>query len=213
MEYLEFTGKTVEEALSNAAINLGISSDQLDYTVIEEPSAGFLGLFNAKPAKIKVAKKQSVEDVVKKFLGDVFGAMDMTVNIEVSVNEEEETVNINLIGDDMGLLIGKRGQTLDSLQYLIRLVVNKEFGGYLKVKLDTENYRERRKETLESLAKNIAYKVKRTRKSVSLEPMNPYERRIIHSTLQNDKFVSTRSEGEEPFRHVVVFLKKQHYNN
>lgn len=213
MEYLEFTGKTVEEALSNAAINLGISSDQLDYTVIEEPSAGFLGLFNAKPAKIKVAKKQSVEDVVKKFLNDVFGAMDMTVNIEVSVNEEEETVNINLIGDDMGLLIGKRGQTLDSLQYLIRLVVNKEFGGYLKVKLDTENYRERRKETLESLAKNIAYKVKRTRKSVSLEPMNPYERRIIHSTLQNDKFVSTRSEGEEPFRHVVVFLKKQHYNN
>ena len=213
MEYLEFTGKTVEEALSNAAINLGISSDQLDYTVIEEPSAGFLGLFNAKPAKIKVAKKQSVEDVVKKFLGDVFGAMDMTVNIEVSVNEEEETVNINRIGDDMGLLIGKRGQTLDSLQYLIRLVVNKEFGGYLKVKLDTENYRERRKETLESLAKNIAYKVKRTRKSVSLEPMNPYERRIIHSTLQNDKFVSTRSEGEEPFRHVVVFLKKQHYNN
>lgn len=213
MEYLEFTGKTVEEALSNAAINLGISSDQLDYTVIEEPSAGFLGLFNAKPAKIKVAKKQSVEDVVKKFLGDVFGAMDMTVDIEVSVNEEEETVNINLTGDDMGLLIGKRGQTLDSLQYLIRLVVNKEFGGYLKVKLDTENYRERRKETLESLAKNIAYKVKRTRKSVSLEPMNPYERRIIHSTLQNDKFVSTRSEGEEPFRHVVVFLKKQHYNN
>lgn len=213
MEYLEFTGKTVEEALSNAAINLGISSDQLDYTVIEEPSAGFLGLFNAKPAKIKVAKKQSVEDVVKKFLNDVFGAMDMTVNIEVSVNEEEETVNINLIGDDIGLLIGKRGQTLDSLQYLIRLVVNKEFGGYLKVKLDTENYRERRKETLESLAKNIAYKVKRTRKSVSLEPMNPYERRIIHSTLQNDKFVSTRSEGEEPFRHVVVFLKKQHYNN
>ena len=213
MEYLEFTGKTVEEALSNAAINLGISSDQLDYTVIEEHSVGFLGLFNAKPAKIKVAKKQSVEDVVKKFLNDVFGAMDMTVNIEVSVNEEEETVNINVIGDDMGLLIGKRGQTLDSLQYLIRLVVNKEFGGYLKVKLDTENYRERRKETLESLAKNIAYKVKRTRKSVSLEPMNPYERRIIHSTLQNDKFVSTRSEGEEPFRHVVVFLKKQHYNN
>lgn len=213
MEYLEFTGKTVEEALSNAAINLGISSDQLEYTVIEEASAGFLGLFNSKPAKIKVAKKQSVEDVAKKFLGDVFGAMDMTVDIEVNVNEEEETVNINLTGEDMGLLIGKRGQTLDSLQYLIRLVVNKEFGGYLKVKLDTENYRERRKETLESLAKNIAYKVKRTRKSVSLEPMNPYERRIIHSTLQNDKFVSTRSEGEEPYRHVVVFLKKQHYNN
>ena len=108
----------------------------------------------------------------------------------------------------MGVLIGKRGQTLDSLQYLVSLVANKESEKYFRVKLDTENYRERRKETLESLAKNIAYRVKRTRKSVSLEPMNPYERRIIHSTLQNDKYVSTKSEGEEPFRHVVVFMKK-----
>ncbi len=212
MEFLEFTGKTVDEALTNAAISMGVPSDQLEYTVIEEASAGFLGLFNTKPAKIKVAKKASVEDVVNKFLGDMFHAMDMNVTIDVDVNEAEETVNINLTGDDMGLLIGKRGQTLDSLQYLVRLVVNKEFGGYLKVKVDTENYRERRKETLESLAKNIAYKVKRTRRPVTLEPMNPYERRIIHSTLQNDKFVATRSEGEEPFRHVVVYLKK-HSNN
>ena len=216
MEFLEFTGKTVDEALTNAAIEMGIPSSELEYTVIEEPSSGFLGLFNTKPAKIRVTKKESkasVEDVVKKFLGDIFGAMNMTVNINVEVKEEEETVNINLTGDDMGLLIGKRGQTLDSLQYLVRLVVNKEFGGYLKVKLDTENYRERRKETLESLAKNIAYKVKRTRRSVTLEPMNPYERRIIHSTLQNDKFVATKSEGEEPFRHVVVYLKKHTHNN
>lgn len=213
MEYLEFTGKSVDEALTNAAIAMGVPSVELDYTVIEEASSGFLGLFNTKPAKIKVSKKASVEDVVNKFLGDMFDAMDMAVKIDVSVNEEEETVNINLTGEDMGLLIGKRGQTLDSLQYLVRLVVNKEFGGYLKVKVDTENYRERRKETLESLAKNIAYKVKRTRRSVTLEPMNPYERRIIHSTLQNDKFVATRSEGEEPYRHVVVYLKKHTNNN
>ncbi|MGN0161537.1 MAG: RNA-binding cell elongation regulator Jag/EloR [Lachnospiraceae bacterium] len=213
MEYVEFSGKSVEEALTTAAVTLGTPSEQLEYEVIEEASAGFLGLFNAKPAKIRVKKKASIEDVVKKFLNDMFDAMDMVVNIEVTVNEEEETVNVDLTGEDMGLLIGKRGQTLDSLQYLVRLVVNKEFGGYLKVKVDTENYRERRKETLESLAKNISYKVKRTRRSVTLEPMNPYERRIIHSTLQNDRFVATRSEGEEPYRHVVVYLKKNSNSN
>lgn len=211
MEYIEFTGKSVEEALTNAAVSLEIPSDQLEYTVIEEASSGFLGLFNTKPARIKVAKKKSVEDVVNTFLGDMFKAMDMEVAIDVKVDEAAETVDINLTGDDMGLLIGKRGQTLDSLQYIVRLVINKEFGGYLKVKVDTENYRERRKETLESLAKNIAYKVKRTRRPVTLEPMNPYERRIIHSSLQDDKYVSTRSEGEEPYRHVVVYLKKQSY--
>ncbi len=118
-------------------------------------------------------------------------------------------MDVNLTGDEMGLLIGKRGQTLDSLQYLVSLVVNKESEDYLRVKLDTENYRERRKETLETLAKNIAYKVKRTRRPVSLEPMNPYERRIIHSALQNDKYVFTKSEGEDPFRHVVIALKKE----
>lgn len=211
MEYIEFTGKSVEEALTNAAVSLGIPSDQLEYSVIEEASSGFLGIFNTKPAKIKVAKKKSVEDVVNTFLGDIFRAMDMEVSIDIKVDEVSETVEINLTGDDMGLLIGKRGQTLDALQYIVRLVINKEIGGYLKVKVDTENYRERRKETLESLAKNIAYKVKRTKRSVTLEPMNPYERRIIHSSLQNDKFVATKSEGEEPYRHVVVYLKKQSY--
>lgn len=211
MEYIEFTGKSLEEALTNAAVSLGIPSDQLEYTVIEEASSGFLGIFNTKPAKIRVAKKKSVEDVVNTFLGDMFQAMNMVVSIDVKVDEVTETVEINLTGDDMGLLIGKRGQTLDALQYIVRLVINKEIGGYLKVKVDTENYRERRKETLESLAKNIAYKVKRTKRSVTLEPMNPYERRIIHSSLQNDKFVATKSEGEEPYRHVVVYLKKQSY--
>ena len=196
MEYIEFTGKSLEEALTNAAVSLGIPSDELEYTVIEEASSGFLGIFNTKPAKIRVAKKKSVEDVVNTFLGDMFQAMNMVVSIDVKVDEVTETVEINLTGEDMGLLIGKRGQTLDALQYIVRLVINKEIGGYLKVKVDTENYRERRKETLESLAKNIAYKVKR---------------RIIHSSLQNDKFVATKSEGEEPYRHVVVYLKKQSY--
>lgn len=211
MEYIEFTGKTLEEALTNAAVSLGVPSDELEYTVIEEASSGFLGIFNTKPAKIKVAKKKTVEDVVNTFLGDMFKAMNMEVSVDIKVDDVSETVEINLTGDDMGLLIGKRGQTLDALQYIVRLVINKEIGGYLKVKVDTENYRERRKETLESLAKNIAYKVKRTKRSVTLEPMNPYERRIIHSALQNDKFVATKSEGEEPYRHVVVYLKKQSY--
>ena len=134
--------------------------------------------------------------------------MGIEAKVEVTIDKEEGDVNINLSGKDMGTLIGKRGQTLDSLQYLVSLVINKESDSYLRVKLDTENYRKRRQETLEALAKNIAYKVKRTRRSVSLEPMNPYERRIIHSALQNDKYVSTKSEGEEPFRHIVVFLKK-----
>ena len=135
--------------------------------------------------------------------------MGLAVDVEVKMNEEEKEMDVNLTGEEMGLLIGKRGQTLDSLQYLVSLVVNKESEDYLRVKLDTENYRERRKETLETLAKNIAYKVKRTRRPVSLEPMNPYERRIIHSALQNDKSVFTKSEGEDPFRHVVIALKKE----
>ena len=125
--------------------------------------------------------------------------------------EDEENMSIEISGPDMGILIGKRGQTLDSIQYLTSLYVNKESESYIRVKIDTENYRERRKETLETLAKNIAYKVKRTRKSVYLEPMNPYERRIIHSALQNDKYVCTKSEGEEPYRKVVVMLKRGGY--
>ncbi|MCM1308922.1 MAG: protein jag [Butyrivibrio sp.] len=208
MEKIEVTGKTVEEALTNALVKLETTSDKVEYEVVEKGSSGILGIFNSKPAKILVWKKAVMEDNVKDFLNDVFNAMDLKVEIEMSVNEEEETIEINLVGDDMGVLIGKRGQTLDSLQYLVSLVANKQRDKYYRVKLDTENYRERRKATLESLAKNIAYKVKRTRKPVYLEPMNPYERRIIHSVLQNDKYVSTRSEGEEPFRHVVVFMKK-----
>lgn len=143
------------------------------------------------------------------FLTQIFDAMGMDVSIKSEYNEGEQELSLELEGGDMGILIGKRGQTLDSLQYLVSLIVNKETDGYLRVKLDTENYRERRKETLETLAKNIAYKVKRTKRPVSLEPMNPYERRIIHAAIQNDKYVTTRSEGEEPFRHVVIALKKE----
>lgn len=208
MEKIEVTGKTVEEALTNALVKLETTSDKVEYEVIEKGSSGILGIFNSKPARILVWKKATMEDNVMDFLDSVFKAMNLTVKIDMNIDEEENTVNINLSGEDMGVLIGKRGQTLDSLQYLTSLVANKESEKYYRVKLDTENYRARRKETLESLAKNIAYRVKRTKKSVSLEPMNPYERRIIHSVLQNDKYVSTKSEGEEPFRHVVVFMKK-----
>ena len=135
--------------------------------------------------------------------------MDLKVEIIIEKAEDGNTYNVELKGDDMGILIGKRGQTLDSLQYLANLAVNKHSEEYIKVKIDTEDYRKRRKETLENLAKNIAYKVKRTKRPVSLEPMNPFERRVIHSALQNDKFVTTHSEGEEPYRHVVVTLKRE----
>ena len=154
-----------------------------------------------------------IQAKAKEFLTQVFGAMDMTVEIDTRFDAAEGELQVMMSGADMGILIGKRGQTLDSLQYLVSLVVNKETEGYLRVKLDTENYRERRKETLETLAKNISYKVKRTKRPVSLEPMNPYERRIIHSALQNDKYVVTRSEGEDPYRHVVISLKREGYGN
>ena len=272
MEYIEITGKTVDEAITNATIKLSVTSNKLDYVVVDKGNNGFLGI-GKRPAVIKVrvaenvdefeqavkgkvaetkteekpavkktepkheevraaapAPKQEVkpeaeheevekstrkpvagpdmESAIKKFLSDVLGAMGMNAEVKVVIDENEGSVDVELVGENMGVLIGKRGQTLDSLQYLVSLVANKEAEGYFRVKLDTENYRARRKETLESLAKNIAYKVKRTRKPVSLEPMNPYERRIIHSALQNDKYVATRSEGEEPYRKVVIYLKK-----
>ena len=300
MDYIEVSGKNVDEALTNALIQLETTSDKVEYEVIEKGSSGFLGMFN-KPAVIRVRKKaeeveetvETVKKPVKKysdsknnnykdgkkkfksddkkdvkpaakaevksevkaevksevktevkpaevkpesedkdetkkesskyttimpneeierrittFLTDMFKAMGFEVTIKVSF-DDPECVYVDLSGPNMGVLIGKRGQTLDSIQYLTSLVVNKGKDKYVRIKLDTEDYRNRRKETLESLARNIAYKVKRTRRPVSLEPMNPYERRIIHSALQNDKFVSTKSEGEEPFRHVVVFLDRE----
>lgn len=209
MEYREYKAKNVDEAITNACVDLGITTEQLDYEVIEKGGNGFLGI-GSKPAIIKARKNQSVEDMIREFLNKVFSAMELTVklNINMEEGEKENIVNVDIIGDDMGILIGKRGQTLDSLQYLVSLVVNKDSDKFNRIKLDTENYRARRKATLENLAKNIALKVKRIKKPVALEPMNPYERRIIHSALQDDKFCTTRSEGEEPYRHVVVALKK-----
>lgn len=253
MEYVEFKGKTKNDAITEACRHFSVPSDKLDYEVIDEGKAGFLGM-GSRPALIKARvreekpevvetvepiavpatavlpvnedttvkeadKKEAheaidVEAVTKKFLADVFAAMGIAVEITVKYDEELKTLEADLSGDEMGVLIGKRGQTLDSLQYLISLVVNKGTTEYIRVKVDTENYRQRRKETLENLAKNISYKVKRTRRPVSLEPMNPYERRIIHSALQNDKYVTTHSEGEEPFRRVVVTPKKDsNYND
>ncbi len=258
MSRITVSAKTVEEAITEASIQLGLASTEFDYEVIEKGSAGFLGIGakqavitawtkseekkNKKPAKEPVkkeevketvkeeVKEQVVEDVeapvvpekeenlaevepqtkeaCEKFLYDVLKTMDMEVSITSEV-DEDGALSINIEGENMGILIGKRGQTLDSLQYLTNRVANKMQEGYVRVKLDTENYRARRKETLENLAKNIAHKVKRTKKAVSLEPMNPYERRIIHSALQADKYVSTHSEGDEPYRRVVVTLNKK----
>ncbi len=229
MEYMEFTGKTVDDAITEACQKFTITSDRLDYEVVEKGTGGIFG-FAAKPAIIKArvldpnapkeeekkeaevktsdeknteSKKEAVPAAdPKEFLNKVFDAMNMKVDISVEMVENE--MNIDLAGEDMGVLIGKRGQTLDSLQYLTSIVVNKGQKEYIRVKVDTENYRSRRKETLENLAKNLAYKAKRTKNPVSLEPMNPYERRIIHSALQNDKYVTTHSEGEEPYRKVII---------
>ena len=274
MSSITVSAKTVNDAITEASIQLGIASTGIDYEVIEEGSAGFLGI-GRKQAVIKAWKKEehkeapkkevskketpkketvkketvkkeapkkespkkevsekevkeevSTEPVVakkeeklvevtsetkeacEKFLYDVLKTMGMEVKITSDI-DEDGTLCIDMEGENMGILIGKRGQTLDSLQYLTNRVANKMQDGYVRVKLDTENYRQRRKETLENLAKNIAHKVKRTKKSVSLEPMNPYERRIIHSALQGDRYVSTHSEGEEPYRRVVVTLNRK----
>lgn len=207
MEFIEISAKNVDDAITQATVQLGITSDQLEYEILDKGSTGFLGI-GSKNAVIKARKKFSIDENVVEFLSSVFDAMKMEVEILVAVNEEEHVIEVELKGDDMGILIGKRGQTLDSLQYLTNLAINKHSDEYYKVKIDTEDYRKRRKETLENLAKNIAYKVKRTKRPVSLEPMNSFERRIIHSALQNDRYVTTHSEGDEPYRHVVVTLKK-----
>ena len=173
MDYVEFSGKSVDEAITEACTTLGIESSKLDYEVIEKGSNGFLGI-GSKPAIIKARKKEVVKDAVEEFLSKMFNAMDLSVDIQIDYDEQNRNMNIELKGNEMGILIGKRGQTLDSVQYLASLVANRESDEYVRVKVDTENYRKRRKETLENLAKNIAFKVKKTRKPVYLEPMNPY---------------------------------------
>ena len=266
MNKIEVTAKNVEEALTQAMIELGTTSDKMEYEVIDAGKTGFFGILS-RPAVIRAWVKEdafseelenfmnsssktsapAVETVAEpeekqeeaaavfeksnedkpvsksdmkvaatpeEFITQVCNAMGLAVSVDSKFDEEENVLDINMIGEDMGILIGKRGQTLDSLQYLTGLVANKNHEEYIRVKLDTENYRERRRDTLENLAKNIAFKVKRTKKPVSLEPMNPYERRVIHAALQNDRYVVTRSEGEEPYRHVVISLKREKtYNN
>lgn len=274
-EWKEYVAKSVNEALTNALIELETTSDNVEYEVIEKEKSGFLGI-GSKLAKIKVRVKEEdrdilegpkepevkpveepVKEVVKEkavkkevykedakveereqpkeapvkaltpeeadilknaakiFMDKMFDAMHIQVEYSINFDINNNSLDIDLSGEEMGILIGKRGQTLDSIQYLISLVVNKQSDNYIKVKVDTENYRQRRRETLENLAVNISHKVKRTRRPVILEPMNPYERRIIHSALQGDKFVETHSEGDEPYRKVVVTLKKEYrdYNN
>lgn len=275
-DYITVSAKTLDDAITEALVQLGVTSDRLDYIVVEKGSEGFLGIgrkqavikarrkreekpveetveeskvetpvkeevkpekkTEKKPAKehshtkknvreekpeVKSEPKKEVElakvepqtiETCEKFIYDVMNAMGMDDVKVTSVVDEEGALSINMEGSNMGILIGKRGQTLDSLQYLTNRVANKMQDGYVRVKLDTEDYRRRRKETLENLAKNIASKVKRTRRTVSLEPMNPYERRIIHSALQSDPAVSTHSEGEEPYRRVVVTLVRNRNN-
>lgn len=212
MESIELKAKTIDDAITDALVQLGTTSDKVDVDVIDKGSKGFLGI-GSRPVVIKVSLKEepkkSVEEISETFIKQVCGAMNMAVKADVSV--KDKNIDINLVGDNMGVLIGKRGQTLDSLQYLVSLVVNKGTDSYYRVRLDTENYRNRRKETLENLARNISFKVKKTRRAVSLEPMNPYERRIIHAALQNDKYVTTSSRGEDPNRYVVISFKKTKY--
>lgn len=205
MDEIRKSGKTIDEAVAAALAELQAEKDEVTITVIEEGSKGFLGMFGGKDAVVLVKKNFNPEKAAENFLREVFLSMGLIIKIETKMQDKH--LLVDLTGDDMGILIGKRGQTLDALQYLVNLVVNKNSASYISVMLDTENYRQRRKETLETLAFNLAKKVKHTRKNVVLEPMNPYERRIIHSALQNDRYVTTFSEGEEPFRNVVIALK------
>ena len=206
MHSVEKTGKTIDEALNLALREMDASMSDVEYVVLEQGSKGILG-FGSKPFRLKVTRKFDPTTAAKNFLREVFICMGLIVEFEITSRERH--IDIVLKGDDMGVLIGKRGQTLDSLQYLVNLSVNKGNAPYVSITLDAENYRARRKDTLESLAINLAKKVKQTRKEVSLEPMNPYERRIIHASLQNDRFVTTQSQGDEPYRYVVITLKRQ----
>jgi len=192
MDFIEVSAKTVDDAITEGLVKLGTTSDKVEYEVVEKGSSGFLGI-GSKPAVIKIRKKSDTEDYVYDFLHSVFIAMNLEVEIIITKSEDGKNVDVELKGDEMGVLIGKRGQTLDSLQYIKNLAVGKQVSEYVKVKIDTEDYRKRRRDTLENLARNIAYKVKRTKRSVSLEPMNPFERRVIHSALQNDRYVNTHS--------------------
>lgn len=207
MKTIEMMGKNVEEALKSALNELKVTEDRVEVEVIEEGSKGFFKLIGAKPAKIRVTVKRDPIFEAKNFIREILDNMNMKA--EIRIKEEKDVLKVSLVGPDMGVLIGYRGETLDALQYLVSLVVNKDNNqSYKRVILDTENYRSKREETLKRLALKMASTVRRTGKSIKLEPMNPYERRIIHSALQDNLYVQTFSEGDEPYRRVVVDLKK-----
>lgn len=207
MKILEMTGKTINEALNNALKELKLTQDKIEYEVLDEGSKGFLNIIGTKPAKILVKVKRDYKEEVRVFLRSILD--NMRVQSEIKIREVDDVIYIDLNGPKMGLIIGYRGETLDSLQYLSSLVVNKEHDiPYKKVVLDTENYRKKREETLKRVAEKTAYKVRKTRRPYKLEPMNPYERRVIHSALQDNEYVYTFSEGDEPHRRIVVDIKK-----
>jgi len=199
------TGKTIEDAILAAAIQLAVQRDKLEIEVLEEPVKGLFGVFGGKDAKIKAVVKRSMGDIAKDFLVELFEKMNLEASVDVT--ETDEVISINVSGPKMGILIGHRGETLDAVQYLTSLAVNQGSEKYKRIIIDTENYRSKREETLVKLAKRLAHKVQKTRKKIVLEPMNPFERRIIHATLQKDPHVVTHSEGEEPYRKVVITLK------
>lgn len=206
MKSIEVEGRTIEDATINGLKQLGKKKEEVEIKILEIPTKGFLGIIGAKQAKLKMTVKEHPEKDVEEFLRKLFRSMDLEVLISIEL--EDEVIKVNLEGPSMGVVIGRRGQTLDSIQYLASLVVNKKREKYLKVFIDTENYRQKREETLIRVAHKIVAKVKRTKKSIALEPMNPYERRIIHAALQDNPAIQTYSEGEDPFRKVVIGPKK-----
>lgn len=207
MKSIEVLGKTTEEAIEEGLKNLGKKREKVEIEILESGSKGFLGL-GSKPAKVRLTLKNDYETVAITFLEDVLEKME--IKCEIEVQDTQDALRVNLVGDNMGILIGYRGETLDSLQYLLSLVVNKENkdNDYKRVVLDTENYRKKREETLIRLANRLAANVERYNKKITLEPMNPYERRVIHSALQNHRGIVTHSEGDEPFRRVVIDIKR-----
>ena len=202
---IEKTSKSIDEAINLALAELGASRDMVEIEVLEEGSKGLFGILGGKDAKVAVTLKQTPKTAAQDFLNDVFFAMGMKV--DVAIDEKNDALDINLSGDDMGIIIGKRGDTLDALQYLTSLAVNRLEGPYTKVSIDTENYREKRREALDALANRVADKVAKTGRRHIFEPMNPYERRVIHAALQNHEYVHTYSIGDEPNRKVVIALK------